>query len=159
MLPDFKEGEDGLEAKNEGETDRLKPDFVAISKGEGKGTLFILDAKYYMPSYNNNSISGVPGVGDIDKQLLYQLAYQELMEENRLEPQNAFIFPGYEESNKALKAKLFASVKVPILASAINPPEFRTYLLDGMSLLRRYVYNENDDANHGLLTRTLQDEH
>ena len=159
MLPGFKEGEDGLEAKNEGETDRLKPDFVAISKGEGKGTLFILDAKYYMPSYNNNSISGVPGVGDIDKQLLYQLAYQELMEENHLEPQNAFIFPGYEESNKVLKAKLFASVKVPILASAINPPEFRTYLLDGMSLLRRYVYNENDDANHGLLTRTLQDEH
>ncbi len=62
-------------------------------------------------------------------------------------------------TTKDLKAKLFATVKVPVLASAIDPPVFRTYLLDGMSLLRRYVYNENDDANHGLLTRTLQDEH
>ncbi len=162
LLPGAKNEEEGLEAKSEGETDRLKPDFVAIANNERHGVIYILDAKYYMPDGSDNSISGVPGVGDIDKQLLYQLAYQELIDENKLSVENAFLFPNYKEpelDDKDPEAKLFATVKVPILASAIDPPVFRTYLLDGMSLLRRYVYNENDDANHGLLTRTLQDEH
>jgi len=153
------QNEEGLESKSEGETDRLKPDFVAISNDEGRSTLYILDAKYYKPKGNDNSISGVPGVGDIDKQLLYQMAYQELIEENNLSVENAFLFPDYREidvDDKAMSAELFATVKVPILASAFhNKPEFKTYLLDGMSLLRRYVYNENDDASHTLLKSTL----
>lgn len=154
------QNEEGLEAKSEGETDRLKPDFVAILTDEGHSTLCILDAKYYKPKGSDNSISGVPGVGDIDKQLLYQLAYQELIDENNLSVENAFLFPDYreiDEDNRSISAKLFATVKVPILASAFdNKPEFKTYLLDGMSLLRRYVYNENDDASHNLLRKTLE---
>ena len=158
LLSGGKNEEEGLEAKNEGETDRLKPDFVAVTKDEERGVLYILDAKYYMPDGSGNSISGVPGVGDIDKQLLYQLAYRGLIDENKLSVENAFLFPNYKEpksDEKDLEAKLFATVRVPILASALDKPEFRTYLLDGMSLLKRYVYNENDDANHGLLKSTL----
>ena len=158
MMPENKNKENGLEAKCDEETDRLKPDFVAISKNEGRGVLYILDAKYYMPKSSDRSISGVPGVGDIDKQLLYQLAYQELISENNLVVENAFLFPMYIEpklDSKNLSVKLFATVRVPILATALDKPEFRTYLLDGISLLRRYVYNEDDDANHGLLRATI----
>ena len=158
VLSDSQKDNEGIEAKIEGETDRLKPDFVAISKNEGRGVLYILDAKYYMPKSSDRSISGVPGVGDIDKQLLYQLAYQELISENNLVVENAFLFPMYIEpklDSKNLSVKLFATVRVPILATALDKPEFRTYLLDGISLLRRYVYNEDDDANHGLLRATI----
>lgn len=58
----------------------------------------IYDAKYYQIVVNENrdgsfSISGQPGVGDITKQYLYQLAYSNLAQLNGYQFNNAFIIP------------------------------------------------------------------
>ncbi|MES9683717.1 LlaJI family restriction endonuclease [Gottfriedia acidiceleris] len=61
-------------------------------------TFRIFDAKYYLLRFEEDAngtmtIKGQPGVGDITKQYLYQLAYKELAEENGYGFTNGFIIP------------------------------------------------------------------
>lgn len=61
-------------------------------------TFRIFDAKYYVirmepDAYGKLKIKGQPGVGDVTKQYLYQLAYMELAEENGYGFTNGFIIP------------------------------------------------------------------
>ncbi len=53
----------------------------------------IFDGKYYTIQFQKNSVSGQPGVGDITKQYLYQLAYQKLANLNGYSFTNAFVVP------------------------------------------------------------------
>lgn len=74
----------------------LTLDVLAIDQ---KSKIFhIFDAKYYLIDfdYNNSgelSISGQPGVEDITKQYLYQLAYKDLAKNNNYSFSNSFIVP------------------------------------------------------------------
>ena len=52
------------------EKGRPKPDVVSLKDDR----LYILDAKYYCPQFDEDGISGQPGLGDITKQYLYQAA-------------------------------------------------------------------------------------
>lgn len=61
-------------------------------------TFRIFDAKYYLIRFEEDAngrmtIKGQPGVGDVTKQYLYQLAYKELAEENGYGFTNGFIIP------------------------------------------------------------------
>ncbi|XRG77010.1 LlaJI family restriction endonuclease [Rossellomorea sp. GAMAL-10_SWC] len=61
-------------------------------------TFRIFDAKYYLLRFEEDAngtmtIKGQPGVGDVTKQYLYQLAYKELAEENGYGFTNGFIIP------------------------------------------------------------------
>lgn len=68
----------------------LTPDLISVSNGK----LSIYDAKYYKIHLNESGVSRQPGVGDVTKQYLYELAYKELAEENNLLiDKNAFIMP------------------------------------------------------------------
>lgn len=71
----------------------LIPDIVTTYNSD----IIILDAKYYAPHWPKNEsdpISSVPGVGDITKQHLYQLAYENHAMKNGLNNRkNAFIMP------------------------------------------------------------------
>lgn len=68
----------------------LIPDIVTI---EGN-TLSIYDAKYYKITLNDKEVKNQPGVGDITKQYLYELAYKDFAEENNLSiGNNAFLMP------------------------------------------------------------------
>ncbi len=74
----------------------LNPDIVTI-KGN---SLSIYDAKYYKIKLDKNEVKNQPGVGDVTKQYLYELAYKTFAEENNLNiDNNAFLMPteGEEE--------------------------------------------------------------
>lgn len=53
----------------------------------------IYDAKYYDIQIIKGNIMGNPGISDVTKQFLYQLAFKELAELNNFSFKNAFIIP------------------------------------------------------------------
>lgn len=67
----------------------LIPDLVCIFPYENNYCFGIFDAKYYNihfyvgKSDNKNYVTGQPGVGDITKQYLYQLAYMDFIREQK----------------------------------------------------------------------------
>lgn len=70
----------------------LIPDLVVIDND--KRELSIYDAKYYKMKLNERIVAKQPGVGDVDKQYLYALAYRKFADENRLIiKNNAFLMP------------------------------------------------------------------
>lgn len=76
-------------------TNTLKPDLITIDNYENSKCFYILDAKYYYFYFSENKIKGnIPGVGDITKQYLYQLAYEDFMNKHNIDyVQNAFLCP------------------------------------------------------------------
>lgn len=73
-------------------TDTFRPDLIAIENNE----FIILDAKYYNLKFDEDDLSGNPGLGDITKQYLYQLAFQDLIDEYKLSVKNALLFPKFD---------------------------------------------------------------
>ncbi len=74
----------------------LIPDIVTINCDK----LSIYDAKYYKIKLDDKGVDKQPGVGDITKQYLYELAYKDFAKENNLViDSNAFLMPteGNEE--------------------------------------------------------------
>nr|CCM44168.1 hypothetical protein [Staphylococcus xylosus] len=53
----------------------------------------IYDAKYYSISFYDNKVIGQPGINDITKQYLYELAFKEIINLNQLTVKNQFIMP------------------------------------------------------------------
>ena len=52
-----------------------------------------MDAKYYNIELDDKHVSGQPGVEDVSKQYLYQLAYKDFIDTHEMIPVNAFISP------------------------------------------------------------------
>lgn len=73
----------------------LVPDFLAVRKIEGKCCFIILDAKHYNLQLEEDSpLSGQPGIESVTKQYLYELAYKEFIQSNRIDyVSNCFLFP------------------------------------------------------------------
>ena len=85
------QGED-TEAKA---ADTLIPDLISIPCIDGKDWFIIFDAKYYnLQLEKGKSLRGNPGVGDVTKQYLYQLAYKDFINEHGIaEVRNCFLMP------------------------------------------------------------------
>lgn len=76
-------------------SDTLTPDLVNIYYAEN-GTIFVIfDAKYYCIQLEaNRPLKGQPGVGDVTKQYLYQLAYRQFTEAHNItQIKNCFLMP------------------------------------------------------------------
>lgn len=73
----------------------LEPDIVTISQFNGESQLTILDAKYYnLQLEKEKPLIGNPGIGDITKQYLYQLAYKKFIELHKfMKVRNCFLMP------------------------------------------------------------------
>ena len=71
--------------------DTLIPDLISISGG----TFIIFDAKYYNAKLEHNQTpKGQPGIESVTKQYLYQLAYQEFINEHGFsDVKNCFLLP------------------------------------------------------------------
>lgn len=83
------------------DSDTLKPDLVSIymMDGDKEYCFGIFDAKYYYidfeQSRNGWKVIGKPGVGDVTKQYLYQLAYEEFAQKQGYKYMaNMFLCPG-----------------------------------------------------------------
>lgn len=75
--------------------DTLVPDIISISKDNKYTSFVILDAKYYnIELEKEKELKGCPGIGDITKQYLYQLAYQKFIVDYQIkEVKNYFLMP------------------------------------------------------------------
>lgn len=132
---------------------RLRPDFIAIDKDSKR--LVILDAKYYLPKFDSlkekKVVRDCPGVGDIDKQFLYQLSFSELCRDNNLQVLNAFVFPGDSagSTERDLKACKFATVTEELFSWILDnlckvptnylSKEIVAFKVDGMALFKAYA--------------------
>ena len=143
--------------EDEASGSRIRPDFIAIVKKDYKkdGLFVILDAKYYLPEFGEQNgkktIRECPGVGDIDKQFLYQLSFAELCKENDLQVLNAFVFPGVSTGTvqRELTAEKFATVteelfswiveKIPAEFNKVLSNEIVAFKIDGMALFQAYA--------------------
>lgn len=78
------------------EAKTLVPDIISIYKQCQKAFL-ISDAKYYSIKLDNSQLSGNPGVEDVMKQYLYQLAYDKYIQSEKFDIVfNCFLFPSEE---------------------------------------------------------------
>lgn len=73
----------------------LRPDIINIYENDGKYTFAIFDAKYYCIQLKRGKpLVGQPGVGDVTKQYLYQLAYKNFISQNQIDDvKNCFLLP------------------------------------------------------------------
>ena len=84
---------------SDGKVDTLKPDLICIYPCDDAEYCFgIYDAKYYCIDFKevngNYKVTGQPGVGDVTKQYLYQLAYDDFITKQGYKyVQNMFFCP------------------------------------------------------------------
>lgn len=96
----------------------LKPDLISIYEKDDGLCFGIFDAKYYNLKLSKNKLEDYPGVGDVTKQYLYQLAYNAfILKHGFKNVQNAFIMP--TESNEPM---LIGEIEMEILKGLSNPP-------------------------------------
>lgn len=83
-------------------TDTLTPDLISIHNNGTDYSFVIFDAKYYTIQLEEGKpLRGQPGVSDITKQYLYQLAYRDFVKENGIKSvKNCFLMP--TEDNKVI---------------------------------------------------------
>ncbi len=74
--------------------DTLIPDIIFIKKIQENITFNIIDAKYYCINYDKNILKNNPGIADISKQFMYQMAYNEFLKYNNINiVNNILVFP------------------------------------------------------------------
>ena len=80
--------------------DTLIPDLISIPKIDNQDYFLIFDAKYYNIQLEKwKSLRGNPGVGDITKQYLYQLAYKKFIQAHSIAVvKNCFLMPTEKDS-------------------------------------------------------------
>ena len=149
------------EAPDEKDASKLRPDFVALD--EKKNILYILDAKYYVPTFSDRSVNGCPGVGDVNKQHLYQLTYHPLIKENNWQVVNAFLMPksckNFQDTEKAVKSycSIFKDIRITHSKDGVSNDgvefsfaEIQTLFLEPEKLFGYYL-----DGNSGLLENEM----
>ena len=77
-------------------SDTLIPDTISV-----QSPLFmIFDAKYYLLKVEDKGLYNNPGIGDVTKQFLYQLAYKDLLaSQEELVVKNFFVMPTESETD------------------------------------------------------------
>ena len=80
-------------------SDTLIPDLISMPIVDGVDNFIIFDAKYYnIQLEKGKTLRGNPGVGDVTKQYLYQLAYREFIKlHNIAVVRNCFLMPTEKE--------------------------------------------------------------
>lgn len=98
--------------------DTLIPDLISLYEKEDGMCFGIFDAKYYNIKLEKSRIEGQPGIGDVTKQYLYQLAYNSFILKHGFSSiQNAFLMPAEDDN-----ALLNGEVEMGILKGLSNPP-------------------------------------
>lgn len=162
-----KENSSSVDGDAYNEKSGWKLDFIRTWPPKEKGPvekLVILDAKYYNVSWvpsdgNHQKIQGQPpGIGDIAKQIFYQMAFGDLAKENTnadkisLDFVNAFLFPEDDQKLKDEEGKFIFKVSErvhlgwdKISALAFKDVNLFAVRLPGIELLRRYANGESGD--------------
>lgn len=80
--------------------DTLVPDLVSIHKMDNSHQFIIFDAKYYNIQLEQGKVlRGQPGIADITKQYLYQLAFKKFVNDHGIQDvKNCFLMPTEQQS-------------------------------------------------------------
>lgn len=134
------QGED-TEAK---EADTLIPDLISIPCIDGKDWFIIFDAKYYnLQLEKGKPLRGNPGVGDVTKQYLYQLAYQDFIKTHHItEVRNCFLMP---TENEKIVPKGMAKMQ---MLESLGLKNIQIRLIPAAELYENYL-----SGNHMDITR------
>lgn len=123
----------------------LIPDLISFHKVNSSYHLIIFDAKYYnLQLEHGKELRGQPGIGDITKQYLYQLAYKKFAADHGINYiENCFLMPTEQQ-----KVVIKGNVKIEMLgALGLNNIQIR--LLPAELMYTYYLANEKMDI--GLL--------
>ena len=85
----------GIDTEEKEAQDTLIPDLISIPKIGNEDYFLIFDAKYYnLRLEHGKTLSGNPGVGDVTKQYMYQLAYKNFIKAHNIAVvKNCFLMP------------------------------------------------------------------
>lgn len=114
----------------------LTPDLITIHRNGDKCDFIIFDAKYYNIQLEiNQPLAGQPGVGDVTKQYLYQLAYRKFVEANKIDKvRNCFLMPTEDDGVDGVIKK--GSVRMDMLGAL----ELEQIQIRQLSARRMYAY-------------------
>ena len=111
----------------------LKPDYVSVVKANSINFFVILDAKYYNIALKEGKFVDKPGVEDINKQYLYQLAYKDFINAHILYSINAFISPTNED-----RSYIFGTVQMPIF-DELGLSDIKVLKIDAKKVMTHYI--------------------
>lgn len=111
----------------------FEPDIVTSFED----TFIILDAKYYNLTFDNDKLEGEPGLGDITKQYLYQLALEDFRKDKFRNVKNALLFPKYSGEIENL-----GCVDIEIL-SDLDLEKIQIITLPASLMNKYYLDNQN----------------
>lgn len=123
----------------------LIPDLISIYELDGEMCFGIFDAKYYNIVLNEKSLANQPGVGDITKQYLYQLAYNDFIIKHKFKHvKNAFFMPTENEDSR-----LIGEAKMNMLQGLSDPPliNIAVVQLSARKIFNGYLKNEKFDIS------------
>lgn len=128
---------------NKTSRETLTPDLISISHQDEKIQFLIFDAKYYNINLEKDEeLKGIPGVGDITKQYLYQLAYKKFISDHQIEiVKNCFLMPTMD--NKIVKK---GRVKMDMLSN-LGLQDIQIRLLPAEMMYNYYLSNEIMDVS------------
>lgn len=109
-----------------GPEESLEPDIII----KRPNAYWLFDAKYYLPRVNGNTVYGLPGVGDVTKQFLYQQDLQEKKGEDIRPIHNAFLMPlpdGELAQSATAPISFFARVSMPLFGQSKYVYTFRIH--------------------------------
>jgi DNA-binding Lrp family transcriptional regulator len=131
--------------------DTLVPDIVCIYRKEGALCFGVFDAKYYSIRLDEQGVSGCPGVEDIAKQHMYQLAFNDFIKaHNFAHVENAFLFPSEDT-----KIAVWGTAKLPILGGLGTEPALKDIDVVGLPTASMYQwYLEGRQVDIGSELRT-----
>ena len=114
------------------------PDIVTFYENQ----FIILDAKYYKLKFDENNLSGQPGLESITKQYLYELAYREFIKEYNFKGvKNAFLLPKYSGEIENV-----GTAKLEILSN-LNLEDIQVIMLPADKINQYYLDNKKISIN------------
>ena len=125
-------------------TETLTPDLVNIYEEDGSYTFVIFDAKYYCIQLENGKpLRGQPGVGDVTKQYLYQLVYQNFIVQNHIDKvRNCFLIPSEQDTIINLGVASLTAL------SQLGLENIQLRLLPATQLYTKYLGHESMDISN-----------
>lgn len=111
------------------------PDIVTCHNGD----FIILDAKYYNLTFEEDELSGQPGIESISKQYFYELAYKSFINDMGFGVKNAFLFPAYDY--KEIKNR--GCVELEMLSSLdLDLQKIQIIMLPANVINKKYLNND-----------------
>ena len=121
----------------------LMPDIVSIYKKDTKKYFIIFDAKYYTIKLNETKVENYPGVEDVVKQYLYNLAYKDFIETHNFNiTRNAFIFSSEDE-----QIELLGTAKMELLED-IGLDSILVVKMPAHKIFRMYIDSKKLDIGN-----------